>query len=117
MMRAARKGADDTAEKLNKKPPVILGVTMLTSISQEVMENEFKVDKNVSSFAISLAKLAKEAGLDGVVASAVEVENIKKNSGKILRFYAPESARNGALKMIKKELQRPRRQLKEGPII
>ena len=55
MMRAARKGADDTAEKLNKKPPVILGVTMLTSISQEVMENEFKVDKNVSSFAISLA--------------------------------------------------------------
>ena len=66
MMKAAREGADSMAEKMNKKPPVILGVTMLTSISQEVFDKQFEINKNVSDFAIKLAHLAKEAGLDGV---------------------------------------------------
>ena len=78
MMKAAREGADSMAEKMNKKPPVILGVTMLTSISQEVFDKQFEINKNVSDFAIKLAHLAKEAGLDGVVASPMEVEAIKK---------------------------------------
>ena len=114
MMRAARKGADDTAGKLNKKPPVILGVTMLTSISQEVMENEFKVDKNVSSFAISLAKLAKEAGLDGVVASAVEVENIKKELGEDFKVLCPGIRPKWSLKGDQKRIATPSEAIKRG---
>ena len=81
MMKAARKGADTASEKLGRKKALILGVTMLTSISQDVLDNEFMINKNVSDFAIHLAKLAKEAGLDGVVASALEVEKIKKELG------------------------------------
>jgi orotidine-5'-phosphate decarboxylase len=69
MMKAARAGADFAAQKMGKKSPVILGVTMLTSISQEVLENELEIDKNVSDYAIHLALLAKKAGLNGVVAS------------------------------------------------
>ena len=78
MMKAAFEGAAEAALKLGKKPPVILAVTMLTSISQDVLDNELKIDKNVSDYAIYLAKLAKKAGLAGVVASPLEVERIKK---------------------------------------
>ena len=52
MMKSAREGADNKAKELNKKPPVILGVTMLTSISKDVMNNEFGIDKYVSKFAL-----------------------------------------------------------------
>lgn len=89
MMRAARIGADNMAEKLGKDKPLILGVTMLTSISQDVLNDEFKISKDVSEFAIELAHLAKEAGLDGVVASPLEVENIKKELGKDFKVLCP----------------------------
>lgn len=89
MMKAAREGADSMAEKMNKKPPVILGVTMLTSISQEVFDKQFEINKNVSDFAIKLAHLAKEAGLDGVVASPMEVEAIKKELGADFKVLCP----------------------------
>ena len=87
---------------------------MHTSISQEVMENEFKVDKNVSSFAISLAKLAKEAGLDGVVASAVEVENIKKELGEDFKVLCPGIRPKWSLKDDQKRIATPSEAIKRG---
>ncbi len=89
MMKAARLGADNMAEKLGKKRPVILGVTMLTSISDEILNNEFKINKTASDFAIHLAKLAKEAGLDGVVASPLEVKKIKETLGNNFKVLCP----------------------------
>ncbi len=89
MMRAARQGADEAAKRLNKKPPVILGVTMLTSISQNVMNSEFEIDKNVSEYAVKLAGLAKASGLDGVVASPLEVEKIKNEFGDDFKVLCP----------------------------
>ncbi|MCS7258331.1 MAG: orotidine-5'-phosphate decarboxylase [candidate division WOR-3 bacterium] len=66
-----------------KKSPLILGVTILTSIS----EKEFgylwtkRTSRNLASQVLHLAYLAKKAGLDGVVASAHEVKAIKKECG------------------------------------
>ena len=54
MMKAAREGADSMAAKLNKKPPVILGVTMLTSISQDVLDNQFEINKMVRILPLNL---------------------------------------------------------------
>ena len=81
MMRAAKKGALEACEKYNKKPPIILAVTMLTSISQEILENELLNNTNIETLVIELAKNAKKAGLDGVVASARELKAIKKELG------------------------------------
>lgn len=114
MMKSAREGADNKAKELNKKPPVILGVTMLTSISKDVMNNEFKIDKDVSKFALELAKLAKEAGLDGVVASAVEVENIKKELGKEFKVLCPGIRPKWSLKDDQKRIATPSEAIKRG---
>ncbi len=114
MMKAAREGADKKADELNKKHPVILGVTMLTSISQEIMNNEFKIDKNVSNYAIELAKLAKKAGLDGVVASADEVAEIKKRLGDDFKVLCPGIRPLWSLKDDQKRIATPNEAIKRG---
>lgn len=81
MMKAAKRGAMAAAEKYNKKKPLVLAVTVLTSINQETLSNELSNKKSVEEFVIQLAKNAREAGLDGVVASAKELKAIKKEVG------------------------------------
>ena len=81
MMKAAKKGAMEAAKKYNRKKPLVLAVTVLTSISQEVLSNELSNNKTVEDFVIQLAKNAKLAGLDGVVASAKEIKAIKREVG------------------------------------
>lgn len=114
MMKAAREGADYAAQKLNKKPPVILGVTILTSISQDIIKNEFEIDKDVSDFAIRLAYLARKAGLDGVVASPVEVERIKKELGQDFKVLCPGIRPVWSLKDDQKRTATPSNTLKRG---
>ena len=102
------------AKKLNKKPPVILGVTMLTSISQDVLDNQFEINKNVSDFAIKLAHLAKEAGLNGVVASPVEVETIKKELGADFKVLCPGIRPKWSLADDQKRIATPSATIKRG---
>lgn len=89
MMKAARIGAQKASMDYNTKKPVILGVTLLTSISQEVLNKELLINKDSASFVLELAKNAKLAGLDGVVASANELPMIKKELGKDFIVLTP----------------------------
>ena len=77
MMKAAREGLDAT--ELGKKTKLI-AVTILTSINDEVLHNELHVDNNykVADTVRAYALNAKEAGLDGVVCSALEAPIIKE---------------------------------------
>lgn len=60
-----------------------LGVTMLTSNDENIMHKEIKIDNNLSlnDVILSYANLAKNAGLQGIVCSALEVPKIKENLG------------------------------------
>lgn len=81
MMKSAKRGAIAAAEKYGKKKPLVLAVTVLTSINQETLSNELSNNKTVEDFVIQLAKNARAAGLDGVVASAKELKAIKNELG------------------------------------
>lgn len=59
----------------------VIAVTQLTSTSQEVLNDQIGIPGPLNENVIHYAKLAKEAGLDGVVCSAWETELIKKNIG------------------------------------
>lgn len=114
MMKQSKEGAYKAAEKLGKRPPLILAVTVLTSISQEVLDNEIKVNTQVRELAINLAKLAKEAGLDGVVASVHELRAIKEACGEDFKVLCPGIRPLWSLKDDQKRIATPAQALKDG---
>ena len=78
MIAGSVKAVKAAAKRLDKEPPVILGVTLLSSFGQRTLTTELCVDKSIEDFVVQLAKVAHEAGLDGVVASAEEAKRIRK---------------------------------------
>ncbi len=74
-----------------KKGLLTLGVTMLTSTSEERMHEDILIDKDYSlrETVMSYAKMAKECGLSGVVCSALEVPSIKKSLGEDFLCVTP----------------------------
>ena len=83
MMRAAREAAGD-----KKNRPRLLGVTVLTSMDDAALA-QVGIEGPTAARALALAKLAKTAGLDGVVASAHEVKAIRQACGKDFLIVVP----------------------------
>ena len=75
MMKAARRGLDTTEQG---KKSELIAVTQLTSISQEILENELLITKPLPEVVKKYALNAKEAGLQGVVCSPLEAPLIKE---------------------------------------
>lgn len=77
MMKAAVEGlTDDDGTR-----PLLIAVTLLTSIAQDVLTNELLVPEPVSKTVLHYAQNAKTAGLDGVVCSPLEVRDIHGTVG------------------------------------
>jgi orotidine-5'-phosphate decarboxylase len=83
MMRAAREALAD-----KKSRPALLGVTILTSMDHEALRR-VGVSGSPAARAIALARLAKRAGLDGVVASAHEARAIRRACGSTFLIVVP----------------------------
>ncbi len=81
MMQIARNSADDAAYKANIPRPILLGVTVLTSMDETGFQRNFGSERQLIKQVVYLAQLAQEAGLDGVVASPLEIEPIRKACG------------------------------------
>ncbi|MAF92355.1 MAG: orotidine-5'-phosphate decarboxylase [Bdellovibrionaceae bacterium] len=59
----------------------LIGVTQLTSTSQRQMNQEMSIPGELEQSVLSLASLAKESALSGVVCSSFEAALIKKHCG------------------------------------
>lgn len=79
MMKAAIEGLEEG--KVKDKRPLCIAVTVLTSLCQEVLNNELLIDKTIDETVLQFATNAKEAGLDGVVCSPLESKLIHDNLG------------------------------------
>lgn len=77
------------AKKNNIEPPVILAVTLLSSFGQKTLTNELGVSTNISSYVLKLSRLAKEAGLSGVIAPDTDAAQIKKELGEDFIVVCP----------------------------
>jgi len=61
--------------------PLLIAVTMLTSISEERMQNELLIGGKINDTVASYAQNAKNSGLDGVVCSPLEASIVKSACG------------------------------------
>jgi orotidine-5'-phosphate decarboxylase len=81
MMRAAVHGAHDAAKTLGLPRPLVLAVTVLTSLDRQALSAELRVASSVEGHVLHLCGLAQEAGLDGSVASPHEIKAIRRAMG------------------------------------
>ncbi|MBO1004963.1 orotidine-5'-phosphate decarboxylase [Pseudogracilibacillus auburnensis] len=75
MMKAALKGLEEGTPS-GKNRPVLIGVTQLTSTSEEQMQQEQLISGSLKESVLHYATLTYESGLDGVVCSALEASEI-----------------------------------------
>ncbi len=89
MMRAAREAADAAAAHAGLPAPLLIAVTVLTSLSPEELRDEVGCARDPETQVVTLARLAAEAGLDGVVASVWEAAAIKAACGAAFQVVTP----------------------------
>jgi orotidine-5'-phosphate decarboxylase len=78
MMRAAEKAAQGEAKSLGLQPPLVLGVTVLTSSNNETLA-EIGCEADTEQQVLRLARLAVKAGLRGLVCSPLEVAKLRQS--------------------------------------
>lgn len=88
MMKAARTAADEESAKVNLAPPLVIAVTVLTSMDENTL-SEIGVNSSPLDQVVRLAALTQAAALDGVVASPREIEAIRAQCGERFAIVTP----------------------------
>lgn len=88
MMEAAARAARETSTRLGRRAPLMIGVTVLTSMDQQALR-AIGVERPVLDQVIALARLSQQAGLQGVVASAQETPAIRQACGPEFQIVTP----------------------------
>ncbi|MGH9371142.1 MAG: orotidine-5'-phosphate decarboxylase, partial [Vicinamibacterales bacterium] len=104
MMQAAAEAARTTAAAEGRQPPLIIGVTVLTSMSAGVLA-DVGVQAPILEQVGRLARLAQQAGLDGVVASPQETNVVRGLCGPDFAIVTP-GIRGGAAASGKDDQER-----------
>lgn len=78
MMKATAESAIETAEQHHLPVPIMLAVTILTSMDEKSLRRELKITRSLQREVCHLARLAQRAGMHGVVASPQEVKLLRR---------------------------------------
>ncbi|MDX1915080.1 MAG: orotidine-5'-phosphate decarboxylase [Methylophilus sp.] len=83
MMQAAHEAIQSSQNK-----PILIAVTVLTSMNQSTL-NSVGIHTDLSAHVLGLARLTQQAGLEGVVCSALEAPMLRQNLGKDFCLVTP----------------------------
>ncbi|MBM4140370.1 MAG: orotidine-5'-phosphate decarboxylase [Nitrospira sp.] len=114
MMRRCRDNVIETCLKENLDRPKILGVTVLTSISKEILRDELGIQYSLRTHVRHLSTLALKAGLDGVIASAREAAIIRNHCGRGFLIITPGIRPSWTPPDDQKRTMTPKEAIREG---
>jgi orotidine-5'-phosphate decarboxylase len=89
MMKATMQAVEEESAALKIQRPLVIAVTILTSLTRNMLDDELGIQRTVEATVGRLAIVTKRAGLDGVVASAKEVASIRTLCGKDFLIVTP----------------------------
>ena len=113
MMRRTADAVSEVAEREGLVRPKIVGVTLLTSVNQEVL-TEIGVASSPDQQVPALARLAAASGLDGVVASPLEVVSVRAAVEEDFVIVTPGVRPSGAEPHDQKRLTTPAGAIRAG---
>ncbi|HEX3011541.1 MAG TPA: orotidine-5'-phosphate decarboxylase [Syntrophomonadaceae bacterium] len=90
MMQTAVNEVKQEAAGLNIKSPLVLAVTVLTSIAQQQLEREMLISGlKIEEVVTRWARMAEESGVDGVVCSPKEIQAIRNACSPGFKIVTP----------------------------
>jgi orotidine-5'-phosphate decarboxylase len=114
MIKGSVEAAHEEADKHGISRPLMLAVTVLTSLDDSALKYELNVNKLVAEQVEWLARLSKDAGADGVVASPKETRAIKAACGDSFIVLTPGIRPAGLSKDDQKRVTTPKEALEAG---
>ncbi|HET8830905.1 MAG TPA: orotidine-5'-phosphate decarboxylase [Casimicrobiaceae bacterium] len=97
MLKAARDAVAATAAEVGVPRPLLVAVTVLTSLDQAAL-HETGIDLDAGRHVLRLAALARDCGLDGIVCSAVEAPSMRSAFGPDFALVTPGIRPAGSVK-------------------
>ena len=88
-LKAATEAAQTGAAQAGVKPPKLIAISLLTSISARQLAFDLKIPLELPEYALSMALLAQETGLDGAVCSPQEVTQLRQTCGDDFLLVCP----------------------------
>jgi len=113
MMQAAVDAARKTAAIAAKPKPIVLAVTVLTSMDEPELR-QMGILRKTEEQVMHMASLAKDAGCDGVVCSVEETANIRKMLGEDFIIVTPGIRPIGSEISDQKRIATPRQAIEAG---
>jgi orotidine-5'-phosphate decarboxylase len=77
-LKAASEAVQEEAAKVNIKPPKLIAIALLTSISSRQLAFDLKIPLELPEYALAMALMAQETGLDGAVCSPQEIAQLRQ---------------------------------------
>lgn len=109
MMTKAKQALDHYGDEA----PLLIAVTVLTSMGQEDLHG-LGINKTPAEQVNFLAKLTKQSGLDGVVCSAWEAEQLKHDLGKEFKLITPGIRPEGSAQDDQQRIMTPKQAIDVG---
>jgi orotidine-5'-phosphate decarboxylase len=113
MMEAALEGVEQALAP-GQRRPLVIAVTQLTSTSEEMLNKEIGIPGSMLDAVVRYAKLTRDAGLDGVVASPRETAWIKRACGQTFVAVTPGIRPAGAEQADQKRVMTPGEAFRQG---
>lgn len=114
MLRLAADAAREKAMQLNLPEPMLLGVTVLTSVSSKTLVSEMHVSCSMEDHVLHLARSCKESGIRGLVASPEEVGRLRRELGNDIVIVTPGIRPNWADNNDQSRIATPFEAIKNG---
>ena len=105
--------AKQALDAFGSQSPLLTAVTVLTSMSERDLQ-EIGINKTPAEHVLTLAGLAKQSGLDGVVCSAWEAQKLKSELGASFKLITPGIRPEGSATNDQKRIMTPVQAIEAG---